>query len=213
MSTAVRRRRTTSAVALSLIAHLAVLTVLVLHTPLLRRPAESSGPPEPIIPILILPRVPPPPEGQAARPTPVRLHRRPLRHMETPLPVEPLPAPPEVAGPPPKGPERVVPRLLLPEEGPRAAARTALRQGPVGCANSDAVNLSAAERELCNEQFGRNARTGPFLGLGLRPDKQETFDKAATAKEADRRYRGAGIPSGVKGAGLGEPEPWTTRLP
>jgi hypothetical protein len=211
MSTAVRRRRTTSAVALSLIAHLAVLTVLVLHTPVLRIPEESSGPPEPIIPILILPRVPPPPEGQATRPAPVRLHRRPLRHMQTPLPIEPLPAPPEVSAPPPKGPVRATPAPL--PEGPRAEARTALRHGLVGCANPDAANLSAAERELCNEQFGKNAKTAPFLGLGLRPDKQETFDKAAAAKEADRRYRGAGIPSGVKGSGLGEPEPWTTRLP
>jgi hypothetical protein len=211
MSTALRRR-TTSALALSLIAHLAVLTVLVLHTPILRVPEESSGPPEPIIPILIMPRVPPPPQGQATRPEPIRLHRRLLRHMHTPLPVEPLPAPPEIAAPPPKAPVRVNPTPLLPE-GPRGEARTALRGGAVGCANPDAANLSAAERELCNEQFGRNARAGPFLGLGLRPDKLESFDRAATAKEADRRYRGAGIPSGIKGTGVGDPEPWTTPLP
>jgi hypothetical protein len=53
-----RRRRTIVATAISAIAHVVVLTILALQAPTLRIPPQVSGPPEAIIPILILPRVP-----------------------------------------------------------------------------------------------------------------------------------------------------------
>ncbi|MET0274934.1 MAG: hypothetical protein ABW360_18255 [Phenylobacterium sp.] len=211
MSTAARRR-TFSAMALSVIAHVAVLAVLALHTPMLRMPVESSGPPEPIIPILILPRTPPPPQDATARPTPVRLHRRPLRHLQTPLPIEPLPAPQaEASASPAKGRVELHPAPL--PEGPKGDVRAALRQGPVGCANVQAVGLNGSEREHCNDVLGTGAKTAPFLGLGLKADKQFDFDKANAAKQSYQRYKRGNIPSGVKGIGVGETEPFRTNLP
>src|SRR5436309_1884409 len=89
-----RRRRTTWAIAASALAHVAVLIVALLQRPTLPLPADEAGPPEPIIPILLLPRTPPPLAAAGARqPSAVRLHRRALRQDESALPVAPLPAP------------------------------------------------------------------------------------------------------------------------
>jgi hypothetical protein len=74
-------------------------------------------------------------------------------------------------------------------EGPKSDLRAALRRGAPGCANADAVGLTKAERQVCDEQLGGMARVAPFKGLGLNPDKQLEFDRAATRKEEDRRYR------------------------
>ena len=76
-------------------------------------------------------------------------------------------------------------------EGPKGEVRTALRASPVGCANPDAVGLTRAEREACNEQFGKGAKTAAFPGLGLSREKQAAFDQAAAHKEACRAYRAA----------------------
>jgi hypothetical protein len=69
------------------------------------------------------------------------------------------------------------------------------------------VGLNGGEREHCNEVLGEGARTAPYLGLGLRPDKQFDFDKASAAKEAYQRYKRGNVPSGVRGTGVGEPDP------
>src|SRR5437879_3912157 len=63
------RRRATWTIAVSVAAHVLVLAILATQRPTLRMPAESSGPPEPIIPILLMPRTPPPPQGRGVRPT------------------------------------------------------------------------------------------------------------------------------------------------
>src|SRR5690348_14940877 len=102
-----RRRRTTIAVAASAAAHLAVLAILTTYTPILKIPPMQSGPPEPIIPVLILPRVPPPAAGEAA-PAPIRLHRRPQRFRLEELPLAPLPVPATPA-----------PAAAAPSEGPK----------------------------------------------------------------------------------------------
>ena len=96
-----------AATALSLGVHALLLTGLWLHAAKLVRPHEDAGPPEPIIPVLILPRTPPPAPGSTEKPRPIRLHRRQLH--------------PEIA-PPPEVPPLVAPRAPA-QEAASAAAR------------------------------------------------------------------------------------------
>jgi hypothetical protein len=185
------RRRTAWAVAASAIAHVAVAIVLLLQRTTLVVPVGESGPPQPIIPILIVPRTPPTSAGREARPTPIRLHRRPqpfLPPQVEPAPIAP-PAPPASTQPPtpPRGPVALHPAPM--PEGPKGDVRTALRAGSPGCANRDAVGLNGAERELCDEKFGKGAKEAEFAGLGLTAEKQRLLDGAGGKKEADYRFR------------------------
>jgi len=175
------RGRTYNAVAISVVAHAVLLAALALHVPRLTPPEIRSGPPEPIIPVLILPRVPPPEAG--GPPAPIRLHRRPLRHAPAELPVAPLIAPePE---PEPAAPRTETPRTVTPD--PLAQnARQALR-GLVGCSNPAA--LSREERERCEQQLARGGRDAPFTGLGLERDKARDLDRAGARREADYRFK------------------------
>ena len=90
-----------------------------------------------------------------------------------------------------------------------------LRGTLVGCANADAVSLSAAERARCNERFGSAAGSAPAFDT-ISPAKRAAFDKAAAAQEADRRYR-SGMPTGTTagkpgfGSGLGDDQPTALR--
>lgn len=180
-----KRGRTIEAAALSLVFHVIVLAALAVHAPELVIPPESSGPPEPIIPVLLLPKAPPRSEGP---PAPIRLHRRPQRFALTPPPVAPLPVPPitppRAATPAPA----VVHPAPLPQS-PKGELRATLRASPVGCGNPDAVGLTRAEREYCYAQLGKGAKTAVFPGLGLEAAKQAEFDRAAQRKEACRAYR------------------------
>jgi hypothetical protein len=202
------RRRTTWAIAASVIFHLVVGTILLLQRPLLMEPAWERGPPEPIIPILITPRTPPAPSGAPAKPTPIRLHRRPQPNLPPEAPTAPI-APPAPAAPAPpaqsqaRGPVALHPAPL--PQGPTGDVRTALRQGPVGCANPLAVGLSRAERDLCDEKFGKGAKDAAFAGLGLSADKQRLLDAAGARKEADYRYKYGTVPNGgnTSGSGVG----------
>ncbi len=183
-----KRRGTTLAVAASAIAHLAVLIVILSQRPiLLLPPAETAGPPEAIIPILLLPKAPAPPAGGAARPSELRLHRRPPRVAEGPLPVTPLPA---------------EPAPVLPTEKPQASAaaspptptpagpagpdlRLSLRHGAAGCANAGAVGMSRAERERCEEQLGHGVASAPYMPAALAPRIRAYYDAVAEAKKPD----------------------------
>ena len=194
-----KRRRTTWAIAASAIAHLAAVIVVLLQRPTLPLPEQERGPPEAIIPILIMPRTPPPAAGRLAQPSPIRLHRRPQRFVPPEVPTAPIapatPPAPTIAAPGPRGPPALHP---APEpEGPKGDVRTALRHGEPGCANPDAVGLTKAERDLCNEKFGKGAKSAPFLGLGLAGDKQRLLDAAAQKKEDDYRYKHGTVPSGL----------------
>lgn len=202
-----RRRRTTWAIAASLVAHVAVTVVVLLQHPQLVMPVEDRGPPVPVIPILLMPRTPPPAAGRQAQPQPIRLHRRPQPFIPPDAPVAPI-APPEPVTAPnapsaPKAPPSLHPAPQ--PEGPKGDVRTALRQGAPGCANQDTVGLTRAERDLCNEKFGKGAKTAPFLGLGLAADKQRLLDAAAAQKEADYNYKHSPMPSGAN--------PSATQLP
>jgi hypothetical protein len=192
-----KRRQTTWAIAASTIAHLAVLVVVLLQRPTLPMPEQERGPPEAIIPILIMPRTPPPAAGRPAPPAPIRLHRRPQRFVPPEAPTAPIAPPtpePAPAAPAPRAPPTFHPAPQ--PEGPKGDVRAALRHSEVGCANPTAVGLTQAERELCDEKFGKGAKTAAFPGLGLSPAKQAEFDSAAEHKEACRAYRAS--PNGVQ---------------
>ncbi|RAK52464.1 hypothetical protein DJ021_18385 [Phenylobacterium hankyongense] len=178
------RRRTISALAASAAAHLVLLTVLALQAPMLRVPPEVGGPPEPVIPILIMPRVPPAAAGTGTRPAPIQLHRRPQRNLPPALPLPPLvvaPAKPEDSA---AAPKTSGPTLTPPPPAPPESVRSALRT-TFGCTEAQMAGLSQSERERCLETLGRGARDAPFLppGAGLSRDKRAAFDKAAADKD------------------------------
>jgi hypothetical protein len=176
------RGRTYNAVAISVVAHVALLAALALHVPRLRAPEVRSGPPEPIIPVLIVPRVPPPEAG--GPPAPIRLHRRPQRLLPSDLPVAPLIAPEPERERPSERP--AAPSQTLAPDPVAQNARQALR-GLVGCANP--ASLSREEREKCDEQLARGARQADFPGLGLDREKDSALGRAAARREADYRYK------------------------
>jgi hypothetical protein len=187
-----RRPRTGWAIAASVAAHIVVVVFALLQKPTLVAPELERGPPEPIIPILIMPKTPPLAAGaKLAQASPIRLHRRPQPFLPPdvrPAPIAPPTPPAQAAAPAPApGPVTVHPAPL--PEGPKGDVRTALRQGTVGCANRDQVGLTRAERDLCDEKFGKGAKTAAFAGLGLSPDKQRLLDAAGARKEADYRYK------------------------
>jgi len=182
-----RRRGTTWAVAASILAHVALLVVVVLQRPTLALPpAEPAGPPEAIIPILLLPKVPPPAAGGARQPGELRLHRRPQRLAEGPLPVAPLPsesAPIRAAERPEPSP--LGPSAPAPIGPPGPDLRLALRHGAAGCADASVAGMSRAERERCEEQLGRGVASAPYLPAAIAPRIRAYYDAVAEAKKPD----------------------------
>jgi hypothetical protein len=175
-----RRQRAVQAMAISLAAHAALLTVLALHAPILQAPPHEPSFPVPIIPVLIMPRLPPPTPGEP--PDEIRLHRRPQPFAQR-LPVAPLPVP-ETPRDRPSDQPRALPQTL--DEPPPAAAevRAVLRAGALGCANPS--SLSQAERERCLEGLGRGAGSAPYIAPGGPAEKQAAFAAAAAAKAGKR---------------------------
>jgi len=211
---AAKRGRRIAAVAISGAVHLLVLAALALHAPTLFIPDEPGGPPEPIIPVLLMPRLPPPASAPGAAPGPIRLHRRPLRTLPPDLPVAPLPVPEQ---PPPPAPAQAAatPPLrpsTLPE-GPRQDVQNTLRRSAIGCANPQAAGLTRAEREACEERLGRGVREVPYMpaGAGMSGEARSALGKAAAAKEANRRYReyAPPAPGGDRAGSL--MQPWQVR--
>lgn len=189
-----KRRLNATAVALSIVAHAVVLTALALHAPTLMKPYEEAGPPEPVIPVLIMPRTPPAPPGSTEKPRPIRLHRRQLRHEAAPPEVPPF-VPPTTVPEPRSAPSKPVaqPRITV-QPSPANQLSTALRGGLVGCANPSL--LSPSEREKCEEKLGRGAAEAPHIA----PAGDADLDRAAQAREARRRYREAPMPAGTSGS-------------
>lgn len=191
------RGRLATAIALSAAFHAVLLIVLAIQAPTLpSRPEEAAGPPEPIIPVLLLPRLPP--SANQQKPAPLRLHRRPQPYA-VPPPIAPLPVTPvQPTRPAPPGPVTVHPAPL--PQGPKADLRATLRGSPVGCANPEL--LTPAERDRCNEQLGAGAKTAEFPGLGLSAEKQGDLDRAAQHKETCRAYKeapgGMGAPPSLR---------------
>jgi hypothetical protein len=185
-----RGRRTTGAILVSLVVHLAAGVALLSQKP-------PDLPPEPpIISVLLIARPPPPSAASLARPAPLRFHRPPQPLLPPQVPTAPIapPAPPGPAPAPSQGPVALHPSPL--PEGPKGQVRTALRHSYVGCANPDVVGLNRAERDFCDEKLGNGARDAKFAGLGLAADKQRLLDAAGAKKDADYRYRHDPAPKG-----------------
>jgi hypothetical protein len=186
-------------VAASLAAHVVLAGLVVLHVPRLRIPEVQSGPPEPIIPILILPRTPPAAAAPDGKPTPIRLHRRQTRFSEPP-PVAPLVTPAQPESAPRPAPAPGPKTLVIPpyEDALAANARNALRSRR----NCDDPSLSRLEREACQERYFAGGRDAPQLGLGIEPGKESDLARAARRKEQDYGYkRSAGGGPGTTGSG------------
>ena len=190
-------------VAASVAVHAALLAAVAVQAPRLRMPAPELGPPEAVIPVLILPRTPPATAAPGAKPTPIRLHRRVQRFANEPLPVEPLVAPTKAgeeaaARPAPSSGPRPV-TGPSPEDAFAANARNALRSR----LNCDDANLSRAEREGCLERFGAASRSAPVLGLGIEGDKASDLARAALRKEQDYGYKRGILPPSPPTPGAG----------
>lgn len=203
------RSRTINAVAISIAAHAFLLTVLALHAPKLFRPPEPTGPPQPIIPVLIMPRVPPAEAG--GPPAPIRLHRRPQRLSPDELPLEPLVVPEAEAD----QTRAEGPRVIAPpqDDAVTTNVRQALRGGRVGCANARALGLSREEREECDRKLARGAKDAEFPGLGLDREKDSALARAAAEKDAYIRYRNGGVPPGTSGGPGDSGQPWKVVIP
>ncbi len=190
MPPAGRRRRRYVVVGASLAAHAVVLTLVAVHAPRLRVPTHDPGLPEPIIPVLIMPRAPAPAAEPGARPSPIRLHRRPQRFNLDDLPLAPLVTPQANEGS--RAPAAPAPRATAPQPQADALAENARRalRSRLDC---DSPTLTRAEREACRARLADGARDAPFLGLGLDRDKSGELGRAAARREADFRYK-RGIP-------------------
>lgn len=183
------RSRSIGIAAASLAVHAALLTLVALHAPRLIAPPVASGPPDAVIPVLLVARLPPPHTARNAQSTPIRLHRRPQRFADEVLPVAPLilPAAETRAPAPVEGPRTAAPD---PTQGAVTVnARNALRSR-MGC---NSPGLTRAERERCLERLGAGARDVPFLGLGLERGKADALGRAAARREGDYRYQ-RGLP-------------------
>ena len=194
-----KRRLYATATALSLAVHAVVLTALWLHSPRLVRPHEDAGPPEPIIPILILPRTPPPAPGSGRKPEPIRLHRRQLHRELPPSPVAPL-VTPLVETPPATTTEKpsAQPRVTV-QPAPAAELSDVLRHSALGCANPSI--LSRDERVACEERLGRGAGEAAYLPPAMDRAKQAGLEAAGAARDRNLRLREAPMPTGVVSPG------------
>jgi len=192
------RSRKYGIVAASLAVHVVLATLLVLNAPRLRIPKMQSGPPEAIIPILIMPRTPPPAAQAGSAPTQIRLHRRQTRFSDPTPPVAPLIAPeqPETAVRPVTTPGPKTLTLPPYEDALAANARNALRSRR----NCNDPNLSRLEREACQERLFGNGRDAPAMGLGIEGDKATGLAAAAARKERDYKYQRAAPPGAWNGA-------------
>ncbi|MDB5447579.1 MAG: hypothetical protein JWQ97_2896 [Phenylobacterium sp.] len=190
-----KRRLYATATALSVAAHAVLLTALWLHSPRLVRPHEDAGPPEPIIPILMLPRTPAPAAGSGQKPQPIRLHRRQLHRELPPATVAPLVAP-KAEATPESTTERPTaqPRVTV-QPAPATQLSDVLRHSALGCATP--AILSREEREACEERLGRGAGEAPYLPPAIGRAKQAGLDAAGAAKDRNIRLKEAPMPTGV----------------
>ena len=74
--------------------------------------------------------------------------------------------------------------------GAMPSGGSGLRGSLVGCANAEAVGLSAAEKTHCNERFGQDVSAAPTLDP-ISAAKRAELDKQADKQERDRKYRDA----------------------
>jgi hypothetical protein len=195
-----RRGRSIGIAAASVTLHAALIAVIATYAPRLIMPDVASGPPEPIIPVLIMPRTPPAATGPSAKPTPIRLHRRPQRFLppETEVPPLVIPEAPAVR---PSAPTVARPTALPASRDVVADNVARTLKGRLGCANPSL--LSRAEREACEDKLAAGARDAAFAGLGIARDKARSLAAAAERRQADYNFKRGITPPAppVEGAG------------
>jgi hypothetical protein len=183
MPTANRTTTRAAAIVASVIVHAGLLTALLLYKPVLIVPEEPGGPPQAIIPILLLPRALPAATGGAPKGE-VRLHRRAQRFTLVPPQARPvLTAPAPVAPGSDKAGPAIAPPAPAGPEGPASDLRAALRHGALGCIDLGA--LSRAERDLCDERLGKAAAGQAYIPAPIDPLKRAYYDAVAAAKKPD----------------------------
>lgn len=204
------RRRTTWAIAASVLAHVGVLGGVVLqrHT-LLVPPDEAAGPPIPIIPLLLLPRTPPVAARGAQPPGAVRLHRRPQRDLASQAAVAPVMLPtPKPVEIPMQTPAATAPK---PSSAPPAlteAVGSTLRTA-LGCTDARMASMSRDDRSACLERLGRGALNEPYLAPALSPEKRALLDQAGDAKMARKLAAERGPPGPLPATGKAEPQDYS----
>ncbi|HEY2358021.1 MAG TPA: hypothetical protein VGH86_11260 [Phenylobacterium sp.] len=194
MATA-RRRQTSWAVFASIAVHLGVLAAILSQRPMLRVPVEASGPPQAVIPILILPRTPPPVAGRGLRPAPIQLHRRQQPNLPPAPPVAPFVIPTiKPAETPEPSPGPATPRAPLQPPPPSDAVRATLRT-TLGCTEARLPGVTREDRVGCLERLGRGARDEAYLPPVLSSEKRATLDQAGAAKMAQKGAAERAAPS------------------
>lgn len=191
------RGRSIVIAAASIVVHGLLLTLVALHAPRLISPPVASGPPDAVIPVLIVAKIPPPHASRNAQATPIRLHRRPQRFADEVLPIAPLIVPTAEPDRPAPADTRRSTGGQPAQDALAANVRGALRSR-VGC---DSPGLTRAERDACLERFGAGARDAPFLGLGVERGKASELAAAAARRERDFKYQRSAGPPGTTGAG------------
>jgi hypothetical protein len=205
------RRRTTWAIAVSALAHLGVLVAALMQRPTL--PPQSLdvvGPPEPIIPVLILPRTPAPLAGYGSRPEAIQLHRHPQRNLSPETSVAPVTLPASKPAEPPV--QSQAPTVLKPAQpapiAPPDAVSATLR-AMLGCAEARTASMSRDDRAGCLERLGRGARDEPYLAPALSPEKRALLDQAGAAKMAKKLTAERALPGARPETGKAEPQDYS----
>ncbi|MFI4966914.1 MAG: hypothetical protein ACHP9T_16310 [Caulobacterales bacterium] len=191
------RRLISWAVVASIVVHLGLLTAVLLQRPVLTIPNQPGGPPEAIIPVLILPRAPPRMSGKGATPAPpIQLHRRPQRNLPAETPVAPLVVPlARSAEGPTQAPSPAAPTASLMPPAPPDAVRATLR-ATLGCTETRVPGLTREDRAGCLERFGRGAREAAYLSPALGAEKRALLDQAGAAKLAQKAAAEQPLPGG-----------------
>ncbi len=194
-----RRNQRYGILAAAVAVHAALLALAAVQSPRLPVLPSQTGPPQAVIPILLMPRAPQSAANPGAKPTEIRLHRRAQRFALEPPPIPPLIIPTTESRPaaPVEGPKTTPPSP--PPDAVWVTARAVLR-GKLGCANASLLGLSRAEREACENQLAAGTKQAPFTGLGIDRNKAGELAAAALRKERDVNYRLA-TPPGTAGAG------------
>lgn len=195
------QRRRSWAIGLSLGVHAALLAGLLTQRWKLDTPQEGpAGPPEPIIPVLLVPHAPRGAENGTLAFGELKLHRRAPHLGGKPLPAAARPlfvAPDQAHAQPGEG----AAAAPAPSPAPLATAgnggagvavagaadlSAALRHGVLGCANL--ASLGRTEREACEEKLGAGAKLAPVLSQGRDPRIQAYYDAVAKAKAPDKPW-------------------------
>ncbi len=196
------RRLRSWVISTSIVAHLGLIAAADLHRSTLTISIDPGGPPQAIIPWLMLPQ---PPSGHGVKLAPIALHRRPHQSgvYETPIaPIQALAIKPTESPQPVQMPPSASQLTLLP-----AATPDALRATPgtkLGCRVRGILSLTREERSVWMERPGRGAREETYLAAAISADKQAPLEAAGAAKMARKLTAARALPGAAPDTGKAE---------